>query len=507
MCPASTSGRSEKTVFCSESWDWIEGSWSEYPFPLRPKAGSILFMSLDRPSTHVPCRYWWLKRVPVALVFLLAVLGVLRWWWGVKASQALEAEVARLRAAGEPLLPEDFQRPVVVPDEENAALLLKRAADSLDLTREQSTALSDLSRHKVRIREQPEVAAELYELSAEARALVRQARDLSGCDWGFRWQGLNTPPPELYPYNRLTDLLVILSVHLHEHGQPAAAIESLRDCLAYANHLGKHGTLIAAGLTDGSIRSAAETLEMIGPSLLMADPEPSATDDGLTERIRTLIDHLLEEPTREAMISGLRLDRAWAYAVTGMMCEPGGYDLYVSGKFIMVGRPRSFLLRPMYELDGARILRHYSKIVDAFEEDTWPAASARFPDMSSWQNLSLLGRHARILSGLTVSNYLPPSREIFRTLARSRMAAVGLAIWLYEADHGHLPESLDLLVPDYIEAIPRDPLAEGDVPIGYTRDAQRPFLVCGREEDDPVRFFLKPKSTGTSGRAGTTPAD
>jgi hypothetical protein len=82
----------------------------------------------------IPPRYWWLKRIGVSIVILLVALGLLRWWWGVKAHRALQAELDRLVAAGQPVFPEDFRSPPV-PDDQNAAILLKQAAGALSLTK------------------------------------------------------------------------------------------------------------------------------------------------------------------------------------------------------------------------------------------------------------------------------------------------------------------------------------------------------------------------------------
>jgi hypothetical protein len=64
----------------------------------------------------------------------------------------------------------------------------------------------------------------------------------------------------------------------------------------------------------------------------------------------------------------------------------------------------------------------------------------------------------------------------FRAIAERRMAALGLAIRLYEIDHGQRPETLDALVPEYLPGLPRDPFAAADRPIGYLRDDPQPRL-------------------------------
>ena len=81
----------------------------------------------------------------------------------------------------------------------------------------------------------------------------------------------------------------------------------------------------------------------------------------------------------------------------------------------------------------------------------------------------------------------------FRQLAKSRMAAVAVAIRLYEVDHGERPTALALLVPDYLDAIPADPFAKDGRPISYTPDADPPVLysVGADGVDDGGAFKLR----------------
>jgi len=64
----------------------------------------------------------------------------------------------------------------------------------------------------------------------------------------------------------------------------------------------------------------------------------------------------------------------------------------------------------------------------------------------------------------------------FRLIAEQRLAATALAIRWYEADHGHRPETLDMLVPAYLPAVPADPCASGDRPITYRPNGPHPRL-------------------------------
>ena len=80
-----------------------------------------------------------------------------------------------------------------------------------------------------------------------------------------------------------------------------------------------------------------------------------------------------------------------------------------------------------------------------------------------------------------ISSIMKPSMERslelhYRTAAELRLAGTALAIRLYTLDHGERPANLSLLVPDYLPAVPLDPLADGGRELGYLPDAPKPIL-------------------------------
>lgn len=82
----------------------------------------------DLPDLGRPLvKFRWLKRVCWAVAALLLVLACVRWWWGAYAHRQLQAEIDRIKAAGEPILLEDFVTPSI-PDADNAAIPLTEAA-------------------------------------------------------------------------------------------------------------------------------------------------------------------------------------------------------------------------------------------------------------------------------------------------------------------------------------------------------------------------------------------
>lgn len=85
----------------------------------------------ENPSTPTRARRRWVW--PAALtVLLLAGLGVGGvWWWNASAARGLDAAVAELRRAGEPVTIADLAA-TPVPADRNAAPDLRAAAGLID---------------------------------------------------------------------------------------------------------------------------------------------------------------------------------------------------------------------------------------------------------------------------------------------------------------------------------------------------------------------------------------
>ena len=62
---------------------------------------------------------------------------------------------------------------------------------------------------------------------------------------------------------------------------------------------------------------------------------------------------------------------------------------------------------------------------------------------------------------------------LYKLIMLRRLNAIGLAIRLFELDHGERPETLELLVPDYLPSVPTDPLAADRAEIRYVRESGR----------------------------------
>jgi hypothetical protein len=80
----------------------------------------------------------------------------------------------------------------------------------------------------------------------------------------------------------------------------------------------------------------------------------------------------------------------------------------------------------------------------------------------------------------SLGNYWAPAKY----MATAASARTALAAQLFYYDHGNMPDTLDALVPEYLDALPRDPFTP-DQPIRFRMDGNNAlFYSIGRNETD-----------------------
>lgn len=439
-----------------------------------------------------PPRRRWLKRAAVTAGLLGLALIALRWWWGSEAERRLQAKIAEYRAAGQPVLAEDFALPPV-PDDENAAVLLRRAADLLVPPADSATSLSDFGDPEF-CREHAELAAQLVRNNAETLALVRAARDMTVARWGTVIASplINIMLPHLAPQRDLAKLLVATAVHQHQTGDDAAAVESIRDVLALAGHVEDGEPVLFAHLVRVAIDAlAAHAVEIVSPKLrvVSADDSPTAGRPVPRETVQALIAELLDERSLQA---GGKLS---LYGERLMQLDS---VVLLTGRAGRIGWPA--LLGAAWKLDGLHMAERMTRMAEVIVAENWPTAVNLMPPAQPTPTGP--ARAVRLMSAI-----LEPSLERailihFRLRAERHMAATALAVRLFELDHGRRPAALAELVPDYLASIPTDPFHADNAEIRYLPDAPSPLLYSIGPDgaDDGGRFKLGARCDPVSGR-------
>jgi hypothetical protein len=461
---------------------------------------------LDRPLV----RFRWLKRITWSVVGLLLVLVCVRWGWGVYADRQLQAEIDRIKAAGEPILLEDFQR-APIPDADNAAIPLTEAGKIAEsLTGVDVSKIDD---------------ERFFEAHARIKALIRQARSRPGCDWGARVQSPVIAADWSYLFTQWYLLLHLGEGARREHrlGNDSAAVETIHDIRFIARML-RAATDIHGGWYLRLNGWAILPIENIAPEIRIADTEAPASGDAgpvSRDRVEALIEDLLDERSAmdgsvAALLSSrlLLVDTAQSVAAGRLnvsVLYGGEYDGWTEapalGERVIV-----FVLKPALVLDAVRVMRRTTAVAEAVKEP-WR------PGPEDWVGMRQTGTFVQRRITEPFSRNSDWTRSLrrhlsvqFHSVARSRMAATALAMRLYEVDHGRRPTKLAELVPDYLRKVPADPYAADGRSIAYQPEAtaiappgerfywpDRPKL----KRPLPVLYSVGPDGRDDNGTGGT----
>jgi hypothetical protein len=430
---------------------------------------------------------------------VLALIGV-RLWWGLVAGRRLQAEIDRYHAAGEPILVADYSPPPDVPDEQNAALLYSQAWTALVRDLDTALAFDDAISYRLACEVYPDDVRKIVRANAEALKLMRQARDLPNADWGVRFTSplIHFLLPPLSQQRELGKFARTAALFRHQDGDHAEAIETLLDIHALTAKMAERQiSVLITHLVVIAIESVAVVaLEEMTPTLMTLEaridgrPDDRPTTCG---QIRALMLMLLDETIiRSSWRNAMHLERA-SQLDTALMLIEGKLSFTGTGPGPTLVTSAGKAVRPMLELEALRMMHYTTQVCEAGLAPNWSKAQdvARGGDLRVSKNA--IEKLSHFLSNTIVPSFERAVTLHFRTLAMRRMAAVALAIRLYELDYRHRPASLNLLVPDYLGALPEDPFADDGRTFGYSPEATTPLLYSVNSDghDDGGEFAFK----------------
>ncbi len=435
----------------------------------------------------LPPRYRVLRRCVVIALALVAWNVGLWFLWNFEADRRLRAFVAERRALGEPVLAEDFAVSAV-PAEENAGTALVRigAAIGADPYLHQFSG-SDYESEPFQDcddRGRPNLAPVLPVI-AEIEAALR----LPGLDYGARFASGNGGEGGRKTFSvvrNVARLMRAASDAYELYGDYLGRWRVLEAMVGVAERSTSlpHGIIGVLSL-HGYYREATSHIR----SIVAKRPIANSAERDVVERVLLV---LVREDARAPRLHqagwwGLRfeeLDSAFNGKLPAQH-ERGGnllnywWDPPEQWWILQASR----VVGPLVKLDALRHAAEQSWFADACRRGDWRAGhlSAKPPGQSGlpveWQQL------------LDIIDVSYPHMQSCRAMAHIRVAAVLLAARLFEYDHSALPTCLDDLVPAYLDRVPLDPFAPGDVPLRYLSDA------------DPPRVF----SVGPSGEFNGRP--
>ena len=392
------------------------------------------------------------RRLLLCLIVVLALLAV-RLGWGFYTERALRAQVAAIRARGEPIEAAHFPF-VDVPDAENAAKYQQDAAAAIVPGADSPRATNMVYAPYPPYDAAWMAAAEGSETAnAKAFALAREARRHTRVQWtpqpmtgalAMQWRG------NLNPARHLANTVADGATLAHVHGDDTEAIERLRDLLHLARSFRQDDVYVTQLVATGIEALTCYATMILAPGLRL-EPSASASAPATRAAAQALIAELLDEATmRRGFVRGLHFERAMLH------------------ELVLQKGQGTWVIRPLVAAQLLREHRNFDVFLDASTLPNKPRVTAAFARLEkdvlfSPRTSGGVPRYSRwFMEPHSTERYFETH---FRALGERRLAATSLAVQLFRADHGRWPAALAELVPAYLPSVPLDPF-KLDEPIG-----------------------------------------
>jgi len=434
------------------------------------------------------------RRIAIGIVGLFLIALVANAVWGYVEASHLQAEIHRIKAAGEPLTFKDLDaRPPKMDEADDAgpyydaalALLRHKDPQSRKLWDAYST-YSDSMRQSPTSRPSKEVC-EIVDRFLADNTLTLQMLDLAAQRPACRFKvGVEAGFQHMKSYSRMRAMAKLLSLQAlirASAGRPDEAADSVV-CLLRMLRMFDQQPIVIAHLVKMAIASMAcldakTVLETARPT----DAKLALLQEALlaTDTPRPLEPVILAERVYGIELFGPILADSVAAEETANL-PSGSYEPLSNGFWVrytstgVVGftsgqwQSTGFWVRPMARHMVMGYLREMSAML----------GDARRPLPEVLSTIQSGGQAASIF-GATVAPALGRGM-IFseRAIAEIRCAAVAIMIERYRRATGHLPQSLHDLIPKYAPSLPIDPFTGKE--LVYHRD-EKSYVVYSLGED------------------------
>lgn len=434
----------------------------------------------------------------IGVPLLLAVGAVVFWMvWAHRSAAAVDEELARIRAAGEPASAEELHKYYAAPPQgEDCTDLWLRGIDGLD-SEEFGTAYDavlwedpnhDPEEFADRIIPRPgepwperEAAERLLGEHADALKLMHEAADRGGAaryPVAFE-DGLAALLPHDHKLRGGARLLSLEAYVRGHQGDPTGAARSIHAIFAAGESLRNEPVVISHLVRIGVGGVGGETLDNLVGAVDFSDED--------LEGFQTMLSAIdYQEGHRRALVgeraTGITVFRDPASAVEDMGSEkppipmgPRNDDLLLYLQFI----DKSIAAADHPFPRCLKKAKENGEEVTAFFDDASAITKARY-----------------IMTALMIPALNAVTTATARGTALNRCATAGAAAERYRQRHGTLPERLDQLVGEFLPNVPEDPF-DGE-PLRYkVTDGEAVIYSIGpNEQDDGGRRMLEDETEG-----------
>lgn len=464
------------------------------------------------------------RRIVLLIVAALVVgFGLWLWIYHLQAKARVEAYKKELRAAGEKLTIDELI-PKPVPPEDNGAALFTKAMSLMTygpLSRNPVPTMRPITPGRAMVGSmQPDIldpkqATNTWEeaqtdLAALQPALqvLTQMSDRPALQFSIDYHTLTFT--HLVPLKRAANLLAAAAVCNIHNGDTASAVTNIETLLVLTKELGAEHIAISqlVRLAMLQIGFSANWELLHGPAL---------TDDQLAslqkdwENIELIEDAensiAMERAYGIEQIAGLRAAPGKFQQYTGFLSTPSpapanwfdgalqySEDTWQKAKIGAKGRMWSTAWSYPDELQmlrGYQILLESMRTAQATGRFDTPLRSQTnklidlgFGNVDDEISIAFNGVADANLRSFASEGVISLSRVLNRVLiaeAAREMAITALALERYHLRHGQYPSELNALVPDFVSAVPRDPV-DGS-PLRYRLDPDGSYVLYSIGED------------------------
>jgi len=421
----------------------------------------------SEPDYPYPPRFRALKRWSVIGSLVIIALVGLRIWWGRECQRRFDALVTDAHSHGRRILINDFAFSPV-PDERNAAAVLRTAANALNKNKSKELDEWDFGGELPLNTTDVRMIQELLRTHGDDLGQARGARDLKQVDWGVRLRtpAMNVLLPFLSEIRHLSSTEQAVALYQHTRGNDRETMEGVRDILFQARALEAEPTFLVSHLVSISVQSLGSRLVLqTAPDLAVVNSSRSSNGPATRQQVLAVMGELLDE---SSILRGA--SQGWDGERMGMLDNIPFFARQ------QLQEPLWTIFRPMFLLDGVRAARDAGEATRMFDEPDYVKAS-RYPQSFRTGKYPVVLLSTRVMSQFLA---VGPSKTLLQRhwslIAERRAAAIALGLRLYALDHeGRLPARLEDLVPEYMPALPADPFTEGR-PFCYRPDSPAPML-------------------------------
>ena len=399
------------------------------------------------------------------VLLALAVCGGLYW-----SGQQIKTELAKIRAAGEPVTPADLEAFYSLsPDSRDATALWMSAADVLMSEEYKADAKDLVVGDYINMMPDPDVpwpeqaaVEQLLLRYAEPLARVHQAVVMGGA---ARYPTRVADDPGLAStvqlqsqLSALTPLLLLEAKARARRGDAHAACESVRGVLALARSFERAPFHVSLLLRLARDRDAIGCFERLLPMFDLPDDDVAVIDEDLA-----YIDYC---PSFRRGIIGERVVNMQLFGHPDVL---GGQSPKFAKWSIVRQGDFAVYLQVMDDLVVASHVKNVSSLRAAVQRAEDRISKVTAAAGARWRY--------PITKALSNPSWQPFADAVCRGTALRDATRTAIAIERFRHARGGLPEALDDLVPDFIPQVPNDPFRGAPLEFRVTESDYRIYSV------------------------------